>query len=325
MLIFGVDISKKTFDVTLWDGQAHKEHRQFANTPTGFTQFHPWLTAQGQPQVQVCMEATNVYWEALAEYCYQQGWPVSVVNPARIKGFAQSQMRRNKTDQEDSDIIAEFCARMQPRLWHPPTPAQRELRTWLRHQRALQKTLTQQTNRWHTCQQEAVCASLQTIMTLLEAEIAQAEEKIQELLQTHPEVKQQQAYLCSIKGVGAKTALFLLTEMYALPEYESASAAAADAGVTPSHYESGTSVRRRPRLSKMGKADVRAALYWPAITAMMHNPLIKAMAERLKARGKPKKVIIGAAMRKLLHLAYGVLKNQTYFDPNYTRSRAEVT
>jgi transposase len=153
----------------------------------------------------------------------------------------------------------------------------------------------------------------------LRTEITQVEDKIQSLLQSHPDLKQRFDFLRSIKGIGSKTALFLLAEMHDLANYENARAAAADAGVTPSHYQSGTSVKRRTKISKIGKAGIRAALYWPAITAIQHNPLIKAMAERLKARGKSQKVIIGAAMRKLLHLAYGVLNNQSYFDPYYAR------
>jgi transposase len=319
MTILGVDVSKDTIDVTLGDAPKGKEYHQFANNKAGFRALRKWLGQRNISKLHVCMEATNIYWEALALFCYDEGWQVSVVNPARIKGFAKSQMRRNKTDPEDSDIIADFCALMKPRLWHPPSPEERKLRDLLRHQHALQKTLTQQTNRLHTCQNEDVCNSLQTIIGVLRTEITQVEEKIQSLLQSHPDLKQRFDFLHSIKGIGSKTALFLLAEMHDLADYENARAAAADAGVTPSHYQSGTSVKRRTKISKIGKAGVRAALYWPAITAIQHNPLIKAMAERLKARGKSQKVIIGAAMRKLLHLAYGVLKNQSYFDPNYVR------
>ncbi len=123
------------------------------------------------------------------------------------------------------------------------------------------------------------------------------------------------ALLTSIVGIGAVTAAKLLAEFADLEQYESAKAAAADAGLTPSHYESGTSVRRRAKLSKMGKSGIRAALYWPAITAIRRCPAIKAFAQRLAARGKPKMVIIGAVMRKLVHICYGVLKHQTPYDP----------
>jgi transposase len=317
MAILGVDVSQETLDMTLIDAQEDKHQRQFCNHKRGLQALKRWIGKHEVQSLHVCLEATNVYWEACAEFAYQQDWAVSVVNPARIKGFAKSQMRRNKTDPEDSDIIADFCACLQPRLWHPPTPVQRQLRAWVRHRLALQKTRTQQTNRLHTCKDAHVRTSLQTIITLLDAEIAHVEADIEGLLQEHDDLRQQYEYLVSVKGIGHETAVFLLAEMYDLAEYENARAAAADAGVTPCHHQSGTSVKRRPQLSKVGKASVRAALYWPAITAIQHNPLVKALAERLRARGKPKKVIIGAAMRKLLHIAYGVLKNQTFFDPHY--------
>ncbi len=319
MAILGIDVSKDTLDVTLIDAQGQKKQAQFKNTAQGLKALKKWLKKRNGHPLHVCLEATNVYWEACAAFCYQQAWAVSVVNPARIHGFAKSQMRRNKTDAEDSDTIADFCAQMQAtlRLWQPPTPEQRQLRAWVRHQAALQKSHTQYTNRLHTCSAPAIRTSLETMLAALETELAQVESHIQAVLAAHETLQQQVTLLVSIKGIGEKTAIFLLAEMYDLAEYENARAAAADVGVTPRHYESGTSVKRRPRLSKVGKASVRAALYWPAITAMQHNPLVKALADRLEARGKPKKVIIGAAMRKLLHLAYGVLKNQTPFDPTY--------
>lgn len=175
------------------------------------------------------------------------------------------------------------------------------------------------TNRQATCQELAVQASLKTIIDTLKAQIKQIEQQIRALIEAHPDLKAQYELLTSIKGIGHKCAVVLLAEMYDLADYESARAAAADAGVTPRHHTSGKTVRRKPKLSKMGKSSVRGVLYWPAITAMQYNPIVRALKERLEARGKDWKVIVGAAMRKLLHLAYGVLKNQTPFDPNYAR------
>ena len=123
--------------------------------------------------------------------------------------------------------------------------------------------------------------------------------------------------MVSIKGIGHKTAIGLLAEMYDLADYDSARAAATDAGLTPSHYSSGSSVRRKSKLSKVGKATVRGLLYFPAKSAMCHNPIVRDLKERLAAQGKAYKVILCAAMRKLIHLAFGVLKNQTPFDPNF--------
>jgi transposase len=141
------------------------------------------------------------------------------------------------------------------------------------------------------------------------------QEQIKQQLRLQESFQTNLALLRSIVGIGVVTAAKLLAEFADLEQYESAKAAAADAGLTPSHYESGTSVRRRSKLSKMGKVGIRAALYWPAITAMRRCPAMRAFAQRLAARGKPKMVIIGAVMRKLVHICYGVLKHQTPYDP----------
>lgn len=323
MTTIGIDISQKTFDATMLEPTGTRRHRQFANTPKGFRQFRTWMKAFPAAEVHVCMEATNVYWEALAENLFQHGYQVSVVNPARTKGFAISQLQRNKTDKVDSGVIADFCARMVPRLWHPPTPEQRQLRDLVRHVEALKKTRTQQLNRLKSCRNDLVKQSLQTIIDALNAQIQVIDTEIEALFTTHATLGDQRALLVSIGGIGAATATKILAEMYDLEDYLNARSAAADGGVTPSHYESGTSVRRRSRLCKIGKASLRGALYWPAITAMHHNPIIRRLKERLEQKGKPIGVIIGAAMRKLLHLAYGVLKNKTPFDPEYTRKRKQ--
>ena len=319
MAELGIDVSKETLDMTLLKANEPEQTKQVANQTKGFKQVQRWLTKQQVQQVHVCLEATNIYWEEAAEFFHQQGHLVSVVNPARISGFAQSQLRRNKTDPLDGEVIAQFCAAVEPELWTPPTPEQRHLRALVRHQQALQKTLTQQTNRLATCREPAVQASLERLSAFLEAEIEQVEQQIQAFIQQQADLKRQYDLLNSIKGIGPKTAVVLLAEMYDLANYESARAAAADAGLTPRHHTSGQTIRRKPKLSKMGKSAVRGALFLPAITAMQHNPFVRALKERLEARGKHWKVIVGAAMRKLLHLAYGVLKNQTPFDPNYSR------
>lgn len=317
--ILGIDLAKESFEsqVIKADGQRSTGH--FANDRAGYEQLQAWLVKQGISQVHACMEATNIYWEELAQYLVEQGHQVSVVNPAQIKGFAQSQLQRNKTDKQDSQVIADFCAQSKPALWQPPTPAQRQLRAWVRHRDALVKTRTQQLNRLDSCADEVVKASLQSLIATLEQQIATMERQIAALIAQTAQLQQAYDLLLSIKGLGSTTVIKLLAEFYDLAAYSSARAAAADAALTPAHHESGTSVRKRPHLSKIGKTSVRAALYWPAITAIRFNPIVKEMADRLRERGKANKVIIGAAMRKLMHLAYGVLKHQTSFDPAYAQ------
>jgi len=315
--VLGIDVSKQTLDVTLLTETGNKQRQQFANDAKGITALQTWLSKQVAGDVHVCMEATSVYWEEAAERLHKAGCRVSVVNPVRIKGHAMSQLRRSKTDALDGDVIADFCQTQNPEAWTPPTPEQKKLRALVRHLEALKRSRTQQQNRLSTCRDDEVEKSLTTILAVIEAEIEAVMKRISKFIDQYPDLKKKKALLVSIQGIGEKTAAHILAEMYDLADYKNAKAAAADAGVTTSHYRSGTSVRRRPRISRMGKASVRSALYFPAITAVQHNPVVKQMAQRLEAKGKCKAVIRVAAMRKLLHLAYGVLKNDQPFDPAY--------
>jgi transposase len=264
------------------------------------------------------MESTSVYWEEVAEILYETGYQVSVVNPVRIKGYAISKLSRSKTDPLDGDVIAEFCQKQSPDVWEPPSAVEKKLRALVRHLEALKKSRTQQSNRLSTCKDEDVKNSLDTLLNTIDAEIKQVKKQINDLIDQNPDLKERKELLKSIPGFNDKTAIHILAEMYDLPNYKNAKAVAADVGITTSHHESGTSVRRKPKISRMGKAAIRAALYYPAITALQHNPAVQKLAKRLEARGKTKSVIQGAAKRKLMHLAYGVVKNGKPFDPAYT-------
>lgn len=320
--ILGVDIAKSSFTVTLLDEAGYKQRGEWHNTEKGFERLVRWLKQQNNCQageVHVCMESTSVYWEELAEHLHAAGYRVSVVNPRRIKGYAMSQMRRSKTDALDGDVIADFCRTQQPACWTPPTPEEKKLRALVRHRYALQKSRTQQTNRLATCRDEEVRASLRTLIAAIDAELEKMQASIKQFFDEHPDLRRKKELLGSIKGIGEKTAIYLLAEMYDLALYKDAKAAAADVGVTASHYRSGVSVRRRSKMSRMGKASIRGALHWPAITAIQHNPLVRDLAQRLQAKGKHSGTIQVAAMRKLIHIAHGVLKSGQPFDPAYAR------
>jgi len=320
-MILGIDISKRYFDATLRQADGQSWYRRFSNDEAGIQALLRWLNQHGVTSLHACMEATNLYWEEVAQALYAQDYTVSVVNPARIKGFAQSQLRRNKTDKQDSEVIAAFCAAVTPSAWQPPTQQQRKLRNLERYCDDLKQTLTQQKNRLANSKEPAVQHSLQRVIDTLEQELKQVEEQVKQHIAQEAALQTNKDLLTSIIGIGDKVAHKLMAELYDLPAYHSARAAAADAGLTPAHHESGDSVRRKPKLSKVGKASVRSILFLPALSAIRFNPVIKALADRLKARNKPKKVIIAAAMRKLMHIAHGVLKHQTPFDPNFELAR----
>lgn len=321
-MILGIDIAKVYFDVLLQKSESEQYHRRLRNSAAGIRALIAWLVHHQVTDLHVCMEATNVYWEAVAEALHAEGYRVSVVNPARIRGFALSELRRNKTDKQDSQVIAAYCAAMQPPAWEPPTASERTLRALSRHRDGLIKTLTQQKNRLASSTDETVSASLQKLIEVLQAEIDAIDEQMAQHVALDEKLRSEKALLVSITSVGEVTAHKLLAEMYDLARYAAAPAAAADAGLTPAHHESGSSVRKRPKLSKVGKASVRGALYMPALNAMQNNPILRSFAQRLAQKDKPKKVIIAAVMRKLLHIAYGVLKNRTPFDPHYATASA---
>jgi transposase len=314
----GIDVSKERLDVLLmWDEKREGQH--FTNTATGYRKLDGWLRRRLEAgQVHVCLEATGSYGEGVAHYLYQAGYRVSVVNPARIKGYADSQLQRNKTDKLDAALIADFCRRQQPALWMPPTPQQQALQQLVRHLDDL--TQARQAARNHLEDRSlahAIVAHWRSQIELLDAHIAQTKQAIADLLDQHPDLKQQADLLRSIPGLGDTTIGKLLAECRDVRAFHDVRQLVAFAGLNPRHHVSGSSVHKRPTISRTGSASLRAALFMPAMSAMRHNPVLRAFADRLRSRGLTGKALIVAVMRKLLHLIYGVLKSGQPFDPNY--------
>ena len=311
----GVDISKDNFHIELSVNDKLR-HRRFVNREQGFVELHAWLAKHQAPRVHACLEATGSYSEALALYLHHQGHSVSVVNPAQIKAFGQSELLRNKDDRPDAGLIRRFCEKQRPPAWVPLAPHLRELQALTRHLENLQETRQQQLNRIESTRIKTVIKSLHKIVASVDAEIARTEKQIDNHIDSHPDLQQQCELLESIPGIGRRTATKLLAEIDGLPQYKSARQVAAYAGLTPRNKRSGT-IRGKTSLSKTGNSRVRKALFLPAITAKRHSPIVRSFCERLALHGKTKMQIIGAAMRKLIHMAYGVLKTGKHFDPNH--------
>lgn len=320
-MFLGIDVSKDSLDAALLQegSPTHKpRHKVFANTPQGHQQLLDWLRQLGGATTHVCLEATGTWAETVALALHQAGHRVSVVNPALIRAFAHSQLLRTKTDKADAHLIARFCQMHQPPRWTPPPPEIQALQALVRRLETLLEMQTMESNRLGaglSC--AAVQADLEEHLADLQARIQKVRRQIQEHLDQHPDLKDKAQLLESIPGIGAATAALLLAELGDMQQFSNARQVAAFAGLVPRLHESGTSVRGRSRLSKVGSARLRKALYFPALTALRWNPLIKAFGQRLAAQGKSKMVIVGAAMRKLLHLAYGVLKSGQPFDPQF--------
>ena len=314
--VLGIDIAKARFAVALRTPEGKTRRKTCPNTPAGFQELARWLARQHVTQVHACLEATGTYGEALALWLYDAGHHVSVVNPAVIHAYARVQLVRSKTDALDADLIAQFTVTQQPALWTPPAPEIRALQALIRRLEALYGIHTQETNRLAAgVVVDEVRASIEELLAHLAAQIAHVKRLIAAHIDQHPGLRHQRDLLTTIPGIGETTAAVLLAELFDKP-YSSARQAAAFAGLVPRLHESGT-LRGRPRLSKIGPGRVRKALYFPAIAALRFNPTIRALRQRLHAAGKPPMVIIGAAMRKLIHIAFGVLKSDRTYDATH--------
>jgi transposase len=311
-ITLGIDVAKLKLDVALLC-EGKTVTKQFANSLAGFKLLQAWLNSLHIEQVHACLEATGSYGDAIAQFLHQAGHALSVVNPGRIKGYAQSKMQRNKTDQADARLIADFCATQNPPLWLPPTPVVAELQAYTRRIEVLEEMLQAEKNRLPISPPKTK-PSIERMIQTLEQEIADLQASIDDHLDQNPELKEQQKLLQSIPGIGEKTAQLLLSEIE-FSRYESARQVAAYAGVTPKKKDSGSSLKQT-NLSKMGNGRIRKGLFFPAIVAKQHNQIVKEFAKRLENNGKTPMQIVCASMRKLLHLAFGVLKNKTPFEPN---------
>src|SRR4030066_690903 len=310
----GIDVAKAKLDCALRLPDGKFKSKVVENNASGFQRLTEWLEKQGVATAHVCMEATGVYWEAVAEYLAAKGMVVSVVNPAQIKAHGTSKLVRTKTDPVDARLIAEFCAERHLEPWQAPTPTEQALRAMVLRLESLQIMRTQEGNRLEVAR-DAVKPGITRHIEWLDQEIKTLAKTIRQHLDSDPDLRDKHALLDSIPGLGDRTIATLLAFYADLERFGNARQAAAFAGLDPRHHESGTSVKMKPRMSKVGHAFLRKSLYMPAMVALYKTAWGIRFRERLAAAGKPPKLIIGAMMRKLVHVAFGVLKSGKNFDP----------
>jgi len=318
--VLGIDISKGKFNAALLRVGKYR-HKAFPNNSRGFEQLSKWLQGLGVMELHACMESTGVYGEELAEYLYDQGFSVSVVNPARIKGFAQSELIRSKTDKVDASLIARFCVAMKPSLWTPDPMEIRELRSLVRRVEALLNMRQQEQNRLDVSN-KVLRKSIRKLIRYIDKEIEELKGEINKHIDRNPELRDKRKLLESIPAVGEATIHVILSHFASIEKFPGPKRLAFFLGIAPRHYSSGSSVRGRTRMSKVGRSSLRKAFYMPALVGLRFNPVLMNLRERLERAGKPPMLIIGAAMRKLVHIVYGVLKNKIPFDPNFSLKSA---
>lgn len=312
-VIIGIDISKRKFDAAYKGVDQKWQRGTFENTSEGFKIFLKWFSEKKVEKGHVVMEATGRYGEDLAHFLYVSEHKVSLVNPAQIKHYGRSLLKRSKTDKIDSQLIAEFAQRHELSEWKPLSPSLQTLKDQMRCLEAFKRDATQTANRLEHAKDSVVRKMLQERLEHIQKQIDKLTLSLKNLAKEDSLIAHQMALLMSIPGVGETTALHLLGELPDLSTFKCAKQLAAFAGLNPSIKTSGTSVKGKEAISKTGRKELRTLLFFPSMSVIRSSSPIKLFVERLRGKGKKGKVIVTAVMRKILHIVFGVLKTQTPF------------
>lgn len=329
MHVLGLDIGKDTlFAHLIPTNGAHHSLAAVPNTAAGFQQLVRWAGKHDASpgEVHVVMEATGVYWENCAYHLHAQGCIVSVENPARIKYFARSTLRRGKTDAMDAQIIAQYGFKMQPKAWTPPSPALQELKLLVRERSALMVTLNAEQNRLHAMNHRATASTSTTLIGLIQERVAFLKTQVEALetamhglIESNPVLCEPLHLLLTIPGYGFLTAASVLAETDGFALIETGTQISAYAGIAPAPFESGSSVHGRGRISKVGNAHLRRTAYLAASGAKHSKGRMGEFYRHLRAGGKPPKVALIALGRKLLRTGLAVVKSGQPYQEAYRR------
>jgi len=311
----GIDVAKAKLAVCVVVKEGKRKDREFDNDAAGHRKLLSWVeNLAGERVVHYCMEWTGKYGTALTKHLDAAGKTVSVVPPQRVKHYGVSRGVMNKTDKVDAWVIAEFCRMIKPPAWQRPQAQVEALTALTRRLQDLEEERLRERNRLkEPGQHREVRASGRRMVKRIEDEIARLRQTIDEHVGRHPRMREDKALLKTIPAIADKTALLLMAELASVENGGTAKSAAARAGLYPVECTSGTSVHKRARMSKAGTSHIRRGLYMPAVVAKRCNPLVRDLYERLLERGLSKKAAIGACMRKLLMIAFGVLRTRTAF------------
>jgi transposase len=316
--LVGIDVSARSLDVALERGKAPRQDLVFENTAEGHRKLAKKLTRGGM-QARVCLEATGVYHLNLSLALHAaNGIEVMVVNPRAAKDFARAQLQRSKTDRVDARSLLEFNRRMKFVPWQPPSRTILDLRALSRRIQALLVNRSQEKNRLHADEvvadtTPAIQESIERHIQSINDEIAALTQAALDIVRADAELKPKFDHLVSVKGIADASAITILAELAVLPDNMTVRQWVAHAGIDPRCVQSGTSVRRQVRISKVGNRHLRAALFLPAMVASQHEPQIKAFYQKLIANGKKPMQALVAVMRKLLHAIHGMFEHDENF------------
>ena len=309
---FGIDISHLVFDVTDSDGNYH----QFKNNGLGFKKFAKLLNIDSH----CVMEATGYYHYQLAYYLLENSVKVSVENPLAVKRFIQMKLSKIKTDKSDSKLICEYAQQVQLKLWQGNSKGQVECLQMIRLLSIYTKQSTMLKNKLHGeavlgNPSKVVVVSLKRSLRQVKKELEILEVKLLILVkQVHQDVLTR---IKSIPGIGNKTAVMLVVLTDGFDRFTSASELCSYAGLTPVIRQSGSSVKGRPRISKIGNQKLRNLLFMCSFNACKYNKACRDLYERIVAKGKSKKLALIAVCNKLLKQAFAIAKSGLIYDDTY--------
>ena len=296
----GIDVSKHHWDVAI---AGKKSTYHFNADSTGGKKLLAFLD-QTQP-VLVCLEATGGMEALLAQLLHQQGWKVSVVNPRQVRDFARAQGQLAKTDRLDTQVIALFAAKMNPKPTEPPSENQAKLRSLRARRRQVSNALVQEKNRLGVTLDLDARRFIQEAIDFYQQQLLDLDQQIEELIQQDAQFQKQLSLLTSVPGVGKTTAAALMADCPELGKLNRRQAARLS-GLAPINRDSGT--LRGKRMIGGGRASIRQGLFMATLVATRHNPTIRAFYQQLLARGKAKMTALTACMRKLLLILNAILK-----------------
>jgi len=309
---FGIDISKDVFDVV----DPSEKHHQFKNDQSGFNAFKRLLNENSH----CIMEATGSYYQGLATWLYAHSFEVSVVNPLSVKRFIQMRLRTSKTDKLDAHMIRMYGESEQPKLWTPPSKLIIEAAELHKLIELLVRQRAGLKNRLHALESKGITTSL--VLTTVRRQIRNLSKEITELeIKLEAVIKEYEpdllTRLCSIPGIGKRTAIYLIVLTRGFEKFESSRQLISYLGLNPVIRESGSSIRGKSRISKTGDNQVRKLLFMCAFTACEHNKACREIYQRLIAKGKSKKLALIAVANKLLKQSLAIAKSGLYYDKNY--------
>lgn len=309
-IVLGIDIGKKDLSLALLENK-NFINKVANNTTSGFEEIVKFVSSKNREKLEIYLEATGNYSTPVADYLVTRGFNVKVVNPLKIHAFAELKLSRNKTDKADAKLIAEYGSKEDEISYKKLPEHMKKLKCLYRAYLAFKKHVTMCKNLLKNSEDQDVSDHWKNQLVNLNVQIKKIIQQMLEIIKADKNLFLAYKNLQTMPGIAEISSIAILAEIQDVSQFRSARQLACHVGVTPRHKKSGTSVNAKPKISKIGNSVLRKALYWPAVTSMNKCGSMKKFKQKQLAKGKFKKQIIIAIMKKML---YAILKKGSIFN-----------